>query len=61
MRDNVLFQGWMPVEAVNAAKPHLSQFTLKLQKAGLLFMFGSETDIPRYSRRQLAAPALVNA
>ena len=61
LTDDVLFQGWMPLEAVNATKPHLSQFTLKLQKAGLLLMFGSETDISGYSRRQLAAPDPVTA
>ena len=61
LRDNVLFQGWMPLEAVNATKPHLSQFTLKLQKAGLLLMFGAETDVSGYSRRQLAAPDPVTA
>ena len=61
LTDDVLFQGWMPVAAVNAAKPHLSQFTLKLQKAGLLLMFDSETDISGYSRRQLAAPDPVTA
>ena len=61
LTDDVLFQGWMPVAAVNATKPHLSQFTLKLQKAGLLLMFGSETDVSGYSRRQLAAPDPVTA
>lgn len=59
--DNDLFKGWIPVMAVNATKPHLSRFTMKLQKAGLLLRFGSETDIPGYSRRQLAAPDPVTA
>lgn len=61
LRDNVLFKEWMPVDAANAAIPHLSQFTLKLQKAGLLLTFGSGTDIPGYPRRKLAAPDPVTA
>ena len=59
--DNELFKQWMPIEAVNAARSYLSQFTLKLQKAGLLLMHGPETNIPGYPRTQLAVPDPVTA
>lgn len=59
--DDGLFEQWMPEEAVNAARPYFSQFTLKLQRAGLMFMHCPEIRISGYPRKQLAAPDPSNA
>ena len=61
VRDNELFEQWMPAEAINSARPYLSQFTLKMQKADLIFVHGPEPNIPKYPRTKLAAPDLVTA
>ena len=54
--ENDLFEQWMPREAANAARPHLSRLTSKFQKVGLLLMDSPETNMPGYPSPQLAAP-----